>query len=58
VTRILAIVVVSFAAGVPAGYFLAISTYAKNHTDDARQHFSKPVPQADLEHAQEMKPRW
>lgn len=56
--RILPIVVVSFAAGVPAGYFLAIATIATDNADRARQDFFKPAPAADLQDAQEMKPRW
>lgn len=56
--RILAIVVVSFAAGVPAGYFLAISINANDKSDSIGRDFFKPATQADPKDAQEMKPRW
>ena len=56
--RILAIVVVSFAAGVPAGYFLAISINANDKAESTRRDFFNPAPQADPKDAQEMKPRW
>lgn len=56
--RVVAIVVVSFAAGVPAGYVLAISTGGVEQAKKARQDFFKPAPEADLQDAQEMKPRW
>lgn len=56
--RVVAIVVVSFAAGVPAGYVLAISTGGVEQANKTRQGFFKPAPEADLQDAQEMKPRW
>ena len=56
--RILAIVVVSFVAGIPVGYFLAIATASTDRADRGRQNFFKPAPAADLQDAQEMKPRW
>lgn len=56
--KIVAIIAVSFAAGVPAGYVLAISTGGFGQTKNAREDFFKPTPEADLRSAQEMKPRW
>lgn len=58
VIKIVLIVVVSFAAGVPAGYVLAISTGGVEHANEARIDFFRPAPEADLQNAPEMKPRW
>jgi hypothetical protein len=58
VIRILAIVVISFAAGVLAGYFLATAITSNDGALSARKGFFKPAPAADLQDAQEMKPRW
>lgn len=58
VIKIVVIVVVSFAAGVPAGYVLAISTGGVEQANKARHDFFRPAPEADLQDAQEMKPRW
>lgn len=56
--KIVAIVVVSFAAGVPAGYLFAISTGGVEQANKSRHDFFKAAPEADLQDAQEMKPRW
>ena len=52
-TRVLMIVVVSFAAGVPAGFVLGTNWQADQRAND----FFKPVPKKDRLY-EEMRPQW
>lgn len=53
VIRVIAIVVASFAAGVPAGFLLGINWHANQRAND----FFKPLPLKDP-HYDEMRPQW
>ena len=52
--RVVAIVVLYFAAGVPAGFVLGINWDAEKQARD----FFKPLPKKDHQGYQEMRPRW
>ena len=56
--RVVAIVAVSFAAGVPAGYFLAVSWGAGRQAQEGARDFFKPLPKKDHQDYQGMRPRW
>ena len=51
--RVVLIVVVSFAAGVLAGFMLAMNWQANQRASD----FFKPLPKKDRHH-EEMRPQW
>ena len=51
--QVIAIVVASFAAGVPAGFVLGMNWQANQRSSD----FLKPLPLTDR-HYEEMRPQW
>jgi hypothetical protein len=53
VMRVIAIVVASFAAGVPAGFVLGMNWQANQRSSD----FLKPFPLKDRDY-EEMRPQW
>lgn len=53
VIRVIAIVVLSFAAGVPAGFLLGMNWQTNQRSSDV----FKPVPLEDR-HYEEMRPQW
>ena len=55
--RVVAIVVVSFAAGVPAGFVLGMNWDAEKQADQRASDFFKPLPKKAHVY-QEVKPRW
>lgn len=57
VIRVIAIVVVSFAAGVPAGLVLGMNWRVEEQADQRTRDFFEPPPKKERVY-QEMKPRW
>ncbi|KSV71168.1 hypothetical protein N182_30725 [Sinorhizobium sp. GL2] len=53
VIRVIAIVVISFAAGVPAGFLLGMNWQANQRAAK----FFEPIPMKDR-HYEEMRPQW
>jgi ABC-type anion transport system duplicated permease subunit len=57
VIRVVAIVVVSFAAGVPAGFVLGMNRGEERQAEQRSRDFFEPPPKKEKFY-QEMKPRW
>ena len=57
VIRVVAIVVVSFAAGVPAGFVLGMNWSEERQAEQRSRDFFEPPPKKEKVY-QEMKPRW
>jgi hypothetical protein len=57
VIRVVAIVVVSFAAGVPAGFVLGMNWDEERQAEQPSRDFFEPPPKKEKVY-QEMKPRW